>query len=103
LGEEPLKDEAANTPRVKTATGYVSITADAADDDHDLHAEKLAKGAIVMMPPAGSHPRRPFNIGATTFTPNLAKGGQLVVFSEGDAADLEIEGWKRTTTKEKHQ
>ena len=101
LGEEPLRDEAASTPRLKTATGYVSITPDVADDDDDT--EKLAKGAIVMLPPAGGGPRRPFTIGATTFTPNLAKGGQLIVFSEGDAAELEIEGWKRSTKKEKQR
>jgi hypothetical protein len=86
---------------VRTATGYVPISqSEVTEDVPEVDAEKLAKGAIVMLPPAGGAPRR-FTIGATTFTPNLA--GQLIVFSEGDAAELETEGWKRSTKEEKHR
>jgi len=49
------------------------------------------------MPPACGAQRR-FTIGATTYIPDMAKGGRLIV-REDDAAALEVEGWSRAKPK----
>lgn len=94
LGEEPLPDKAANTPMVKTANGYIPITSEPADAAEEGDADKLAKGGIIMLPPANWVPRVRFSVAGTTFIPNLQKR-ELLVFSEVDAIFLETEGWLR--------
>lgn len=96
LGEEPSADPAASLNMVRTATGYVPLTGPAVTDGD---AEKLAKGAaIIMTPPAGWNPVARFTLGQSTFLPNLAKGGQLIV-PEDEAGVLEAAGWVRKSTK----
>jgi Phage portal protein len=113
LGEEPSTDPAANSLRVKTATGYVPIGDVEPELEVDV-AEKstfappatattglggypLLRDWIKLKPPKALKPvpKRIRLTSGITICPDINAGGLARLPTEEDAAELERDGWTR--------